>query len=112
MSFQEAALFIGILLGSLSSSYIYRWTSATTLFAISATFAMIAVLYIVFSVEESVQNTPLSDGKMVWQSDEYSSPLNHTITYFRNSSVHYLMLHLWQTYSRHASSNAPTWTEL
>lgn len=65
MSFQEAALFIGILLGSLSSSYIYRWTSPTILFAIAAFIALIAVLYTVFSIEESVQNTNITTGKMV-----------------------------------------------
>lgn len=116
MAFLEAALFIGILLGSLSSSYIYRWTSATILFAIAAMFALIAVLYIMFFVEESVHNTNISSGKMVRSIRSYilfcSSDSHYTNMYYRNSSEPCLMSHWCQICSTLASSDAKTWTEL
>lgn len=59
MSLIEAALFVGILIGSLASSYIYNWTSAPTLFAISSAMALASVLYIIFFVNESINESRL-----------------------------------------------------
>ncbi|XP_065093727.1 probable peptidoglycan muropeptide transporter SLC46 [Ochlerotatus camptorhynchus] len=57
MSVMEAALYSGMLVGNISSSFILRLTNAFTVFAISTGSSMLAVLYIAFSVKESVQIT-------------------------------------------------------
>ena len=57
MSLLEGALYIGVLIGSLSSSYVYKLTSAPIVFAIAAAFTFISVIYVIFGVKESVQNT-------------------------------------------------------
>lgn len=50
----EAALFSGMLVGNISSSFILRMTNAFTVFVVSTGSSMLAVLYIAFSVKESV----------------------------------------------------------
>lgn len=57
MSIMEAVMFSGMLLGNISSSFILRMTNAFTVFAISTGASMLAVLYIMFNVEESIQLT-------------------------------------------------------
>lgn len=57
MSIMEAALYSGMLLGNISSSFILRMTNALTVFGVSTASAILAVLYIVFYIEESIQIT-------------------------------------------------------
>ncbi|XP_058828289.1 tetracycline resistance protein, class A-like [Topomyia yanbarensis] len=54
MSILEAAQYIGMLLGNISSSFILRSTNATTVFAIAAGTVFLAFLYIVIGVQESI----------------------------------------------------------
>lgn len=61
MGVLEAAIFGGLLLGVLSSSYILRWTNATTVFAIAAGAIFLGILYIVFYIEESIQPDELDN---------------------------------------------------
>lgn len=65
MSLLEAALFVGILFGSLASSYVYNWTSAPTLFAISSAMALASVVYIILFVKESIGGDRNRLGTMV-----------------------------------------------
>lgn len=51
----EAALFVGLLLGSGSSSYIYAWSNTTTVFGIATGAVFLALVYTIFFIEESKQ---------------------------------------------------------
>lgn len=64
MSYLEAGIYVGLLFGFLSSSYILQVTSPTILFGISALATLIGLLYVVFCVEESIQQDA-SIGKCV-----------------------------------------------
>ncbi|XP_053687663.1 tetracycline resistance protein, class D [Sabethes cyaneus] len=55
MGVLEAALFGGLLLGTLSSSFILRWSNSTTVFAIAAVAILLGILYITFYIDESIQ---------------------------------------------------------
>ncbi|XP_063700028.1 probable peptidoglycan muropeptide transporter SLC46 [Culicoides brevitarsis] len=59
MGVVEAALFVGLLLGSGLSSYIYALTNTTTVFGIAAGAVLIAFLYTIFFIEESKQMSEL-----------------------------------------------------
>lgn len=61
MGVLEAAIFSGLLLGVLSSSYILRWTNATTVFAIAAGCILVGILYILFYIEESIRPDELDN---------------------------------------------------
>ncbi|XP_062541923.1 probable peptidoglycan muropeptide transporter SLC46 [Armigeres subalbatus] len=61
MGVLEAAIFLGLLLGVLSSSYILRWTNAITVFAIAAISIFLGILYIIFYIEESIQPDELAN---------------------------------------------------
>ncbi|XP_065093769.1 probable peptidoglycan muropeptide transporter SLC46 [Ochlerotatus camptorhynchus] len=61
MTVLEAAIFGGLLLGVLSSSYILRWTNAMTVFGIAAGAIFLGILYIVFYIEESIQPDELDN---------------------------------------------------
>lgn len=61
MGVLEAAIFGGLLLGVLSSSYILRWTNAMTVFAIAAGAIFLGILYIVFYIEESIRRDELDN---------------------------------------------------
>lgn len=50
----EAAVFIGLLIGSLTSSYIFAATSTSFVFGLASLSILIALLYIKFAVGESV----------------------------------------------------------
>ncbi|XP_055627243.1 proton-coupled folate transporter-like [Toxorhynchites rutilus septentrionalis] len=54
MTILEASMFVGILLGNISSSFILRMTNSTTVFAIATLSVFLAVLYIVVEVRESI----------------------------------------------------------
>lgn len=55
----EAALFVGLLLGSGSSSYIYEWSNTTTVFGIATGAVLLALLYTIFFIEESKEISEL-----------------------------------------------------
>lgn len=61
MGVLEAAIFGGLLLGVLSSSYILQWTNAMTVFSIAAGAIFLGILYIVFYIEESIQRDELDN---------------------------------------------------
>jgi MFS transporter, PCFT/HCP family, solute carrier family 46 (folate transporter), member 1 len=54
MGVLEAILFLGLLIGSLSSSYVLAWTSATSVFLIATLSILIGLSYIIFYIKESV----------------------------------------------------------
>lgn len=55
MAYLEAAIYVGLLFGFSSSSYILGLTSPTIVFGISGIAALIGVLYVIFCVKESIQ---------------------------------------------------------
>lgn len=52
----EVIIFLGVILGTTGSSFVLNMTSATTVFIIGGSCCLTATLYILFVVEESVQN--------------------------------------------------------
>ncbi|KAL5286085.1 hypothetical protein ACFFRR_007652 [Megaselia abdita] len=54
MSLIEAAVYIGLALGSITASFLFPKTNATTVFIVSACSIVIATLYIAFFVKESI----------------------------------------------------------
>ncbi|XP_052872510.1 proton-coupled folate transporter-like [Anopheles cruzii] len=66
MSFLEAAIFTGLLGGTLSSSYILSWTNACTVFTIASFAVFLGLVYIIFYVEESIKPDELgiADNKL------------------------------------------------
>lgn len=50
----EAAVFIGLLIGSLTSSYIFTATSTSFIFGLASLVILIALIYIKYAVVESV----------------------------------------------------------
>lgn len=67
MAYLEASLYIGLLFGSLSSSYILMLTSPTAVFGIAGIANFLGVLYVIFFVKESIQQDE-SVGKFVCSS--------------------------------------------
>lgn len=64
MAYLEASLYIGLLLGSISSSFILMLTSPVIVFGISGVATFLGVLYVLFFVKESIQQDE-SVGKFV-----------------------------------------------
>lgn len=60
MAILEAVQYSGMLLGSLSSSYLLRMTNATTVFAVSTGALFLAIVYVACRVQESVH---MDDGQ-------------------------------------------------
>lgn len=56
----EAVVFVGLLLGALTSSHMYTYTSSTAVFACATVSVFIGFIYIWFCVQESLQ-VDLSD---------------------------------------------------
>lgn len=65
MGVVEAALFVGLLVGSFSSSYIYNWSNSTVVFGLSTGSVGIALLYAVFFLEESKEINELEESNMI-----------------------------------------------
>lgn len=67
MSLMECALFVGILVGSMASSYVYKFTTTYVMFGITTITTLIATLYVMFFVQESIHNGEAERriGKMV-----------------------------------------------
>lgn len=55
MSYLEAGIYVGLLIGFTSSSYILQLTSPTIVFGISGVATLLGVLYVAFFVDESIQ---------------------------------------------------------
>lgn len=51
----EGNIFLGALVGTLASSYVINLTSSTTVFGISAALILLATIYVIFVLKESVQ---------------------------------------------------------
>lgn len=52
----ECAIFVGIMLGSLGSSYVYKFLATHTMFGIATIITLVATLHVMFFVEESIQH--------------------------------------------------------
>lgn len=65
MARMEAAVFMGLLTGSLTSNYIFEVTSTQFMFVLGAALIAIALLYIKFAVAESVIGASEND-ESVW----------------------------------------------
>lgn len=65
MARMEAAVFVGLLLGSLSSAPIYQATSAAFVFACAAFSTLIGLSYLYFCVGESLKNACTEASRMV-----------------------------------------------
>lgn len=50
----EAAVYVGLALGSITASFLFPRTNATTVFAVSACSILVATLYIAVFVKESI----------------------------------------------------------
>uniref|UniRef100_A0A182N879 Major facilitator superfamily (MFS) profile domain-containing protein n=1 Tax=Anopheles dirus TaxID=7168 RepID=A0A182N879_9DIPT len=61
MAIVEAAVFTGLLTGTLSSSFILRWLDGAAVFAIAAVAVLLGLLYIIFYIEESIKPNELSE---------------------------------------------------
>ncbi|XP_050096471.1 proton-coupled folate transporter-like [Anopheles aquasalis] len=59
MAFLEASIFAGLLIGTLSSSFILRWTNACTVFTAGAVSVFLALVYIIYFIEESIKPNDL-----------------------------------------------------
>lgn len=68
----EIIIFLGVILGTIGSSFILNLTSATTVFIIGGTCCLTATTYILFVVEESVQN--VEDASLGQKICELTSP--------------------------------------
>lgn len=55
MAYLEASIYVGLLFGSVSSSYILGLTSPTIVFGISGIATLLGVLYVIFFIKESIQ---------------------------------------------------------
>lgn len=105
MAYLEASLYVGLLLGSISSSYLLSLTSATILFGIASTASFVGVLYVIVFVKESIQQDE-SVGKFVSRFTSIAStinPLTQTSSFFhRQNSKQFSTLALLLTWCKRA----------
>lgn len=64
MARMEAAVFVGLLLGALSSGRLYKLTSASVVFGCSTLCTLIAFMCVYFFVKESIKNQTEETGRM------------------------------------------------
>lgn len=69
MARMEAAVFVGLLLGSLGGAHLYQLTSASVVFGTATFCTLIALLCVCFFVKESIKNQTEERSSMV-------SPMN------------------------------------
>lgn len=74
MARMEAAVFVGLLLGSLGGAHLYQLTSAAVVFGCGAFCTLIALLCVCFFVKESIKNQTEERSSMV-------SPMNKCPSY-------------------------------
>lgn len=72
MARMEAAVFVGLLTGSLTSNYIFEVTSTQFMFFLATALIVLALLYIKYAVTESVVGATENDEDL-W--------VNYIITY-------------------------------
>lgn len=65
MARMEAAVFVGLLLGSLSSGHLYKLFSASVVFGCSTFCTFIALMFVCFFVNESIKNQTEETSRMV-----------------------------------------------
>lgn len=65
MVLNEAAILIGLTAGSVASSFIYEVTDVLTIFAISCAIMVIALLYVIFLVPESLKPDQICTGSKI-----------------------------------------------
>lgn len=73
MGVLEAALYLGLLGGSLSSSHILNATNATTVFTIAAATIFSGIIYIRVFISESIIVSDLNKRKVVINLDIYGN---------------------------------------
>lgn len=56
MARMEAAVFVGLLLGSLSSGRLYKWTSASLVFGLATFCTLSGLVWVYCFVKESIKN--------------------------------------------------------
>lgn len=111
MSFLEGAIFVGGLFGNLSSSWMYRHTSTTAVFAVAAVLMLLATLYVVFAVHESIQDNAADRRLGRWvRSPMQTSTLQFPIwqSHRRSNSGRFSMCRLCGTCSPLASVDVST----
>ncbi|XP_031618143.1 uncharacterized protein LOC116337604 [Contarinia nasturtii] len=64
MARMEAAVFVGLLLGSLSSGRLYKLTSASVVFGCAALCTLLGLICVYFFVKESIKNQTEETGRM------------------------------------------------
>lgn len=65
MARMEAAVFIGLLLGALSSGRLYKLTSASVVFGCSTWCTLLGLMCVYQFVKESIKNETEETGRMV-----------------------------------------------
>lgn len=58
MGILEAAIFGGLLIGTVSCSYLLKATNSTTVFGVSAGFQFLGLLFVIFLIDESIPPYP------------------------------------------------------
>lgn len=67
MARMEAAVFVGLLLGSLSSGHVYKLFSASVVFGCSTFCTLIALICVCLFVKESIKSQTEETSRMVSQ---------------------------------------------
>lgn len=67
MARMEAAVFVGLLLGALSSGNLYKLTSASWVFGLSTFCTLLGLICVYMFVKESIKNETEETGRMVNQ---------------------------------------------
>lgn len=81
MARMEAAVFMGLLTGSLTSNYIFEVTSTQFMFVLATILIAIALIYIKFAVSESVIGATENDERLWVRKIGQNTPRNyHTNT--------------------------------
>lgn len=65
MARMEAAVFVGLLCGALSSGHLYKLTSASFVFGCSALCTVLGLICVYMFVKESIKNETEETGRMV-----------------------------------------------
>lgn len=65
MVLNEASILIGMTVGSVASSFIYEATNVLTVFAISCSVMVLALIYVLFFVPESLREDQISSGSRI-----------------------------------------------
>lgn len=61
----EAAVFVGLLFGALSSGHLYRWTSASLVFGLATLCTLTGLICVFLFVKESIKNETEETSRVV-----------------------------------------------